>query len=188
MEHKKCYKCGLVKPIGDFYKNKSCKDGLSTYCKSCFKDVQNKYRETHSEQVCERRKQYCAVNAERLREYSRNKYYADIEKERERQRVRQKEHTREVHNLKTPCVKCGENRNYVIDFHHIDPSQKKYNISQIVKNPTQLAEEISKCVCLCRNCHSEYHWFYGANPKEPVKSLTDYIGCDPYSVVSGGVI
>lgn len=35
METKKCSKCNQVKPISEFHKNTSMKDGLQVYCKDC---------------------------------------------------------------------------------------------------------------------------------------------------------
>lgn len=35
METKRCYKCGLTKPVDKFHKNKARYDGLNTLCKSC---------------------------------------------------------------------------------------------------------------------------------------------------------
>lgn len=35
MKNKKCPKCGEIKDIGEFYKNKSRRDGFSCYCKEC---------------------------------------------------------------------------------------------------------------------------------------------------------
>jgi hypothetical protein len=35
METKKCSKCNQVKPISEFYKNASMKDGLQGSCKDC---------------------------------------------------------------------------------------------------------------------------------------------------------
>jgi hypothetical protein len=29
---------------------------------------------------------------------------------------------------------------------------------------------------LCRNCHKEFHYFYGTKPKKPVESLSEYLG------------
>lgn len=36
---KTCKKCNLEKELSLFYKNKSTKDGLNCYCKSCFKEI-----------------------------------------------------------------------------------------------------------------------------------------------------
>ena len=55
------------------------------------------------------------------------------------------------------CCLCGNNfPNYVYEFHHIDPTTKKYNLS----NPTTRAksaypEEAKKCCMVCANCHRE---------------------------------
>lgn len=35
---KRCYKCGRVLPIEQFYKNRSMPDGLQTACKDCIKE------------------------------------------------------------------------------------------------------------------------------------------------------
>ena len=89
----------------------------------------------------------------------------------------------EMDAMKHPCVKCGESRPYVIDFHHIDPKDKKFNVGKAKTYSQQtLLKEISKCVCLCRNCHQEFHHFYGNNPDKPVESLTEYLGRNPYEI------
>lgn len=59
------------------------------------------------------------------------------------------------------CQKCGYSKTYnALDFHHIDKSEKKYTISNLLRNPKNLStiiEEIKKCVLLCKNCHCELH-------------------------------
>ncbi len=37
-EDKECRKCGVVKPISQFYRNKAKKDGYENICKSCHND------------------------------------------------------------------------------------------------------------------------------------------------------
>ena len=48
---KRCSKCGQVKPIGDFYRNKRAKDGLISYCKQCHKEYQAEWSTNHKENV-----------------------------------------------------------------------------------------------------------------------------------------
>lgn len=79
-------------------------------------------------------------------------------------------------SLKTPCLKCGEARKYLIQYHHIDPATKAFQIGTNVKRPDDVVmAEVAKCVCLCANCHKEFHHFYGNKPKFPVESLQEYI-------------
>lgn len=50
---KKCFKCGIAKPLSEFYKHKGTKDGHLNKCKECtkadtskyFKDNRERYRE-----------------------------------------------------------------------------------------------------------------------------------------------
>lgn len=72
------------------------------------------------------------------------------------------------------CAKCGDSRSYVLDFHHIDPSQKDANISRLLSSNaslTNIKEEISKCVILCANCHREFHFL----EKQKHISLQEYL-------------
>lgn len=56
------------------------------------------------------------------------------------------------------CQKCGYDRySGALEFHHIDPSQKDFTISNMNFKLTEAVEEIKKCVLLCSNCHKELH-------------------------------
>lgn len=157
---KKCTRCGVEKPKSDFGKQARQKDGLFPWCKECCKE----YRKQNKERSREYQRLYYRKNDEFKKQYRKNK-------------------REEIHNLKQPCVKCGEDRPYVIDFHHINPSEKEFEPSQIITaSNAKLQSELKKCVCLCRNCHAEYHWIYGNKPTSPVESLEEYIGANPYEL------
>lgn len=67
------------------------------------------------------------------------------------------------------CAKCGENRGYVLDYHHIEPEQKENTIARMTSNNYNLdmvMKEVQKCICLCSNCHREFHYF------ESIKNIT----------------
>jgi len=73
---------------------------------------------------------------------------------------------------KCSCGKCGETRSYVLDFHHIDPSQKSFNLGDATKYSVEkLKLELEKCITLCRNCHSEFHYF----EKEQDITINEYL-------------
>lgn len=67
------------------------------------------------------------------------------------------------------CERCGYNKCIVaLDFHHLDPSQKDFTISnrnvdwdwEVVK------QEVDKCILLCANCHRELHYNEGVDEKD----------------------
>jgi hypothetical protein len=77
-----------------------------------------------------------------------------------------------ISDNKTFCKKCGENRKHVLHFHHTDPLEKKFTISNISDiSITCLKNEISKCIVLCSNCHLDFHFL------ERTKNIiiTDYL-------------
>src|SRR6185437_103764 len=54
------------------------------------------------------------------------------------------------------CQMCGYNRCLAaLEFHHLDPSQKQFNISLFSRSWKRVMEEIHKCVLVCANCHRE---------------------------------
>ena len=59
------------------------------------------------------------------------------------------------------CNRCGEGRRPCLCFHHIDPTQKKRQVPEMVDHcygwETILAE-INKCELLCHNCHAIEHY------------------------------
>lgn len=60
------------------------------------------------------------------------------------------------------CVECGYNKCLnALSFHHLDPSQKDFEISRIrwmsKKTFTKALPELDKCALLCLNCHAEAH-------------------------------
>jgi hypothetical protein len=56
------------------------------------------------------------------------------------------------------CVLCGYDKHPgVLDFHHLDPSTKRFGISSggYSRSWARILEEISKCILVCANCHRE---------------------------------
>lgn len=66
------------------------------------------------------------------------------------------------------CSRCGYCKcNSALEFHHIDPFHKEFNISK-VKLTTfnqQIKNELDKCILLCANCHREVHQELGLSSK-----------------------
>ena len=63
-----------------------------------------------------------------------------------------------VDEIKTTsgCISCGYNSHpAALDFNHIDPSTKKFDVSTRLQQYcwARLEEEIAKCEVLCANCH-----------------------------------
>ena len=61
------------------------------------------------------------------------------------------------------CEICGYNKKIpsVYTFHHRDPKNKDFGISQYMhleENLPRLIEEIKKCDLLCCRCHTEVHY------------------------------
>lgn len=130
---KTCTCCKQSKSLSDFY-DRIDTSGTNLYtsrCKSCIKGRTKSWRKAEGK---EKWKSY---------EAKRRKNNANFLKE-ERSKG---------------CIKCGEGRHYVIDFHHLDPVEKTITIGATNGwTRTQLEKEIKKCIRLCRNCHSELHY------------------------------
>lgn len=92
METKICSKCGIEKPVNEFYKDRRSKDGLRSHCKECHNLSSRKWRSENPEKQRERCRKWQADNPERNREHSR-KWAAD---NREKRNAYQRKRYREV--------------------------------------------------------------------------------------------
>jgi hypothetical protein len=58
--------------------------------------------------------------------------------------------------LTHPCVRCWEDRPVCLEFHHIEPDIKSFDLwMRISKDRSMFSinQEIEKCIVLCANCH-----------------------------------
>lgn len=127
---KVCTKCGKTLPLENFrWKNKAA-GRRHAQCKECQSQQEKLKYQERKEQILQRDYLY----------KERNQQYILMRKE-------------------CGCQKCGEKRFYVLDFHHINPKEKKANINNLRVSCSldTLEQEINKCVCLCSNCHREFH-------------------------------
>lgn len=73
------------------------------------------------------------------------------------------------------CTVCNYNKNTAaLEFHHLDPSQKDFEINTNL-SLENLRLELAKCICLCANCHREIHFPHLMVPQtglEPVRDFT----------------
>jgi len=72
------------------------------------------------------------------------------------------------------CARCNENHIACMDFHHINPSEKEYEVSALISSKmfTKAYKEIKKCIVLCSNCHRKLHY----NEKTPALWAGVFIG------------
>lgn len=129
---KKCCYCKELKLESEFNKHKSRKDGLQSRCKPCDRkralEYFNKNRELQIPIRAENKK---------LRKIRNRNFILD-------------------YLNKNPCVDCGNSDVRVLEFDHINPKDKKYEVSNLVNmayNLDTVRKEIEKCEIRCANCH-----------------------------------
>lgn len=58
------------------------------------------------------------------------------------------------------CCVCGYNKCIeALEFHHLNPNEKDFNLSDrnIKLDWNKVKQEIDKCILVCSNCHREIH-------------------------------
>ena len=142
--HKVCSSCGKDLPLSEFYSG-AYRNGSIIYHPKC---------------------KECDKQARRVNYKENRNHSLTMQKQRYAERITHR---------KSPCVICGETRLCAIDFHHIDPEQKKYHIGGSTGIPDdELDAEIEKCVCICSNCHREFHHTYGFKMADPVAAWEQF--------------
>lgn len=181
---KTCSKCGADKPVDQFNRRKSSKDGLAGQCKLCKKEYQKSYYSENKATLNERsrknyadnRDRYLAQNRIRYAE-NRDKYRASsqrwMEENREKMldyyKDRSDETRRRVAELKQdPCLDCGkEYPSEVMEFDHVR-GEKRFRVGAMrLHKWERVLEEIGKCELVCCGCHRIRSHFRRKDPKTP---------------------
>lgn len=135
VEGKRCTICKKNYPstLDYFGKHKGNKSGIDSFCKECRRNrnLTNFYKASDKWKTTHKKtRDIKQQKIKELKEYSKG------------------------------CLKCNEKRYYLLDFHHIDPNDKLFQIAQgSSKGWEKVQKEIDKCILLCKNCHSEFHHF-----------------------------
>jgi hypothetical protein len=128
MEIKTCPNCSKNKSINEFYKG-------AGKCKPC----QHAYNKIHNEKNKDKYRKYQRKSNKTC--YDRGQTFIN------------------KHRALCGCKKCGEKRYWVIDYHHVDPSTKDNPIPYYKSCTLEtLKTELKKCIPLCRNCHTDFHY------------------------------
>ena len=72
---KTCTKCGVVKPLDGFHRDKTGAGGRRSYCKECRREYTRRYREENSDKERERNRRYREEN--RDKELDRHRRYRE---------------------------------------------------------------------------------------------------------------
>ncbi len=127
--NKLCPKCGINKPIDEFYNNYS-------YCKECSSKLNLEYHRKNKKDTNKRHTAWKRGRTEENKELLKE-YLGDF--------------TGSKCGIKDECIE-------IYDFHHIDPSKKKFAIGNGYRKTWEdLKNEVDKCILLCANCHRKEH-------------------------------
>ena len=94
-------------------------------------------------------------------------WFKECQKNKEKNKYQDKVNQINEYKKTLCCKKCGEKRFYLFDFHHRNPEEKDYTISDHSRaNFETIKAEIEKCDVLCANCHREWHYLSVHNPDQ----------------------
>jgi hypothetical protein len=124
---KKCSKCGKIKLLTEFYKDRTKKDGLRSACKVCCKEDDKRYYKNNPEKVRERNriwrennpeydKEYYKNNSEKIKEYCKKYRKNNVEKDKENNKkwVKNNPEKVKIYRRKT-YIKQSKNPSYKIN-------------------------------------------------------------------------
>ena len=135
-----CLECNIEKKMSEFSWKKKPKTRQAR-CKLCYRKKRNEWYRTHKSAEVKTIKAYIYKRRKEIKKWFDN------------------------YKSTTSCSKCPENRIQVLQFHHLDPSQKDINLSLASRNGwsiERIQKEIAKCSILCANCHiMEHHRLRG---------------------------
>jgi 5-methylcytosine-specific restriction endonuclease McrA len=153
-----CCKCKETKPVSEFSKQSSSKDGLRRTCRACCAAYRKSERgmavlrawnAKNAESIRKKKRAWVAMNPDKTLEHSRR----DSALGRKRREAL-------IRSMGGCCERCGYNTySGAMDFHHIDPRTKKKHIrsSSFTRKYAETLQEATKTAVLCCRCHRELH-------------------------------
>ena len=126
------------------------------------KMYQKKYRETHKEKFVEYNRNRKKTTKQKQRQYNLKYNQTENAKEKRSQyNARRTKARRDIisnvkihYGCQNPnCQSVGRLPSCCLDFHHINPNEKEFNMIQVCRSFSRIAIEICKCTILCANCH-----------------------------------
>ena len=126
----RCSGCHQDKPETEFHRSSRMKRGYQSQCKECNKQAVLKHIHNNPGHNQAVRKARRDDLARRVREWKRER----------------------------GCACCPENEPVCLELHHLDPTTKEAQPSDLIRRSWEaFIEEAKKCIILCSNCHKKYH-------------------------------
>lgn len=129
---KLCTVCKQTKPLTDFNKKSTNKDGYQTLCRLCSNERSRNYYKNNHELHRQNVKRNTQAAAKVAREFL-VQYFT--------------EH---------PCVDCGFSDIRALEFDHVR-GERRAGVAAMARSGYSMAaiqEEIAKCEVRCKNCHA----------------------------------
>ena len=120
-------------------------------------EIQNKYDEIGNIKIIAK---IYHISYDRLKRFIvfKNKNRLKEKKKRDTLSYRRKVKNQIIEYKGGKCEICGYNKCIeALEFHHLNPQEKDFNISGGTKSFKSLKPEIDKCILVCANCHREIH-------------------------------
>ncbi|MBW2595146.1 MAG: hypothetical protein JRC93_04090 [Deltaproteobacteria bacterium] len=157
---KRCCRCGKDKPLGEFYREKRAVDGLRYQCRACDKARDAAYYAANREKHLAASAANYAANREKYKAASIAWNAANPKKIKAQNAAHYAAYCRRLRILladyQTPCVNCGATVD--LCWHHVNPNTKTFQLSTIsARTDDEILAEVTKCVVLCRSCHTKHH-------------------------------
>ena len=151
---KQCTKCKEVKPLTDFYKSKSNKDGYQYCCKDCQEQYDRAYYQANRLREINSSRRWNFANKDRKRLNDMIYYHSN--KERINRLARQRRLI-DVKNIKTIRKRIRARDNYICQICGIEQTHRTLDVHHITRfySPDQVEESsaFTNLITLCRSCH-----------------------------------
>lgn len=148
---------------------------ISKVCKSYGLNVNPKHRPINDEEIINWQRMYDdgstveqvalffkrSRNTVRVRINTRKRSFRSLEEQKQYMSKYIGAHKRRIKQILVKehggkCVRCGYDRNIkALQFHHINPKEKEFSLSQTTRSLQSARKEMKKCILLCANCHVE---------------------------------